>query len=94
MTRPASGSIPQSCRAAWYLRARITGDPPGLYQRIGPAMQALAALAAPADPDIALSSSTTGATTRLNCQQPPCRSPDQRRPDGPPDYGYALAICA
>ena len=35
----------------WYLRTRITGDPPGLYQRIGPAMQALAALAAPADPD-------------------------------------------
>jgi hypothetical protein len=34
----------------WYLRARITGDPPGLYERIGPAMQALAALAAPADP--------------------------------------------
>jgi hypothetical protein len=35
----------------WYLRARITGDPPGLYERIGPAMRALAALAAPADPD-------------------------------------------
>lgn len=35
----------------WYLRARIIGDPPGLYERIGPAMQALAALAAPADPD-------------------------------------------
>lgn len=34
-----------------YLRARITGEPPGLYERIGPAMQALAALAAPADPD-------------------------------------------
>ncbi len=35
----------------WYLRARITGEPPGLYERIGPAMRALAALAAPADPD-------------------------------------------
>ena len=35
----------------WYLRARITGDPPGLYERIGPAMQALTALAAPVDPD-------------------------------------------
>ena len=35
----------------WYLRARITGDPPGLYERIGPAMEALVALAAPADPD-------------------------------------------
>jgi hypothetical protein len=35
----------------WYLRARITGDPPGLYGRIGPAMQALAAVAAPADHD-------------------------------------------
>jgi len=34
----------------WYLRARITGEPPGLYERIGPAMQALEALAAPADP--------------------------------------------
>lgn len=34
----------------WYLQARITGDPPGLYERIGPAMQALEALAAPADP--------------------------------------------
>jgi len=35
----------------WYLRARITGDPPGLYERIAPAMQALVALASPADPD-------------------------------------------
>jgi len=35
----------------WYLRARITGDPPGLYERIAPAMQALATLATPADPD-------------------------------------------
>jgi hypothetical protein len=34
----------------WYLRARITGEPPGLYERIGPAMQALEALAVPADP--------------------------------------------
>jgi hypothetical protein len=34
----------------WYLRARITGDPPGLYERIGPAMQALRMLAVPADP--------------------------------------------
>jgi len=32
----------------WYLSARIVGDPPGLYERIGPAMRALAALA-PAD---------------------------------------------
>lgn len=35
----------------WYLQARIAGEPPGLYERIGPAMQALRALAAPADPD-------------------------------------------
>jgi hypothetical protein len=34
----------------WYLRARITGEPPGLYERIDPAMQALEALAVPADP--------------------------------------------
>jgi hypothetical protein len=34
----------------WYLRARITGEPPGLYERIGPAMEALEKLA-PADPD-------------------------------------------
>ena len=34
----------------WYLQARIAGDPPGLYKRIGPAMQALEELAAPADP--------------------------------------------
>ena len=34
----------------WYLQARITGDPPGLYERIGPAMQALEELASPADP--------------------------------------------
>jgi hypothetical protein len=34
----------------WYLRARITGEPPGLYERIGPAMQALEALAVPPDP--------------------------------------------
>ena len=32
------------------MRVRITGDPPGLYERIGPAMQPLVALAAPADP--------------------------------------------
>jgi len=30
-----------------YLRARLTGEPPGLYDRIGPAMRALAALARP-----------------------------------------------
>jgi hypothetical protein len=35
----------------WYLRALITGEPPGLYERIGPAMRALAALAAPVDLD-------------------------------------------
>jgi hypothetical protein len=35
----------------WYLRALITGEPPGLYERIGPAMRALTALAAPVDPD-------------------------------------------
>jgi hypothetical protein len=34
----------------WYLRARITGQPPALYERIGPAMQALEALAVRADP--------------------------------------------
>ena len=34
----------------WYLRARITGEPPALYERIGPAMQALEALAVPTDP--------------------------------------------
>ena len=34
----------------WYLRARITGEPLGLHERIGPAMQALEALAVPADP--------------------------------------------
>jgi hypothetical protein len=34
----------------WYLRARITGEPPRLYERIGPAMQALKALAVCADP--------------------------------------------
>ena len=34
----------------WYLQAWIAGDPPGLYERIGPAMQALEELAAPADP--------------------------------------------
>ena len=35
----------------WYLRALITGEPPGLYERIGPAMRALSALAAPVDSD-------------------------------------------
>jgi hypothetical protein len=29
----------------WYLRARIVGEPPGLYERIGPAMESLAAQA-------------------------------------------------
>ncbi len=29
----------------WYLRTRIAGQPPGLYERIGPAVSALAALA-------------------------------------------------
>ena len=33
----------------WYIRALISGDPPGLYERIGPAMQALVALADPLD---------------------------------------------
>lgn len=33
----------------WYLRARIAGEPPRLYERIGPAMQALTA-AATVDP--------------------------------------------
>jgi hypothetical protein len=40
-----TGTLP----GGWYLRALITGDPPALYARIGPAMQALAAVAAPAD---------------------------------------------
>lgn len=34
----------------WYLQARIAGEPPGLYQRIGPAVEALEALASPGDP--------------------------------------------
>jgi hypothetical protein len=34
----------------WYLQARIAGEPPGLYQRIGPAVDALEALASPGDP--------------------------------------------
>ncbi len=34
----------------WYLQARIAGDPPGLYERIAPAMQTLEEAAAPADP--------------------------------------------
>ena len=34
----------------WYLQARIAGEPPGLYERIGPAMEALEELASPADP--------------------------------------------
>jgi hypothetical protein len=34
----------------WYLQARITGEPPALYERIGPVMQALEALASSADP--------------------------------------------
>lgn len=33
----------------WYLRARIAGDPPWLYERIGPSMQALVTLAQSAD---------------------------------------------
>lgn len=40
-----TGTLP----GGWYLRALIMGDPPALYARIGPAMQALAAVAAPAD---------------------------------------------
>jgi hypothetical protein len=34
----------------WYLQARIAGEPPGLYERIGPAMEALEELASPVDP--------------------------------------------
>ena len=34
----------------WYLRARIAGETPGLYERIGPAVEALEALASPVDP--------------------------------------------
>jgi hypothetical protein len=41
-----TGTLP----GGWYLRALIAGEPPALYARIGPAMQALTALAAPADP--------------------------------------------
>jgi hypothetical protein len=41
-----TGTLP----GGWYLQARITGEPPGLYERIGPAMQALEALAYPLDP--------------------------------------------
>jgi hypothetical protein len=33
----------------WYLRARLAGDPPALYERIGPAMEALKASAEPVD---------------------------------------------
>jgi hypothetical protein len=40
-----TGTLP----GGWYLRALIMGDPPALYARIGPAMQALATVAAPAD---------------------------------------------
>ena len=42
-----TGTLP----GGWYLRALIAGDPPGLYARIGPAMQALTRLALPADHD-------------------------------------------
>lgn len=50
-TYPARlGLGPAELPGGWYLRARITGDPPGLYERIAPAMQALTALAVPADP--------------------------------------------
>jgi hypothetical protein len=41
-----TGTLP----GGWYLRALIAGDPPALYARIGPAMQALTRLALPADP--------------------------------------------
>lgn len=34
----------------WYLQARIAAEPPGLYERIGPAVEALEALASPVDP--------------------------------------------
>ncbi len=40
-----TGELP----GGWYLMARICGDPPGLYERIGPAMRELTALANPAD---------------------------------------------
>jgi hypothetical protein len=42
-----TGTLP----GGWYLRALIAGDPPALYARIGPAMQALTRLALPADHD-------------------------------------------
>jgi hypothetical protein len=41
-----TGTLP----GGWYLRALITGEPPALYARIAPAMQALTRLAIPADP--------------------------------------------
>ena len=49
MTRAELGLQTGTLPGGWYLRALITGDPPALYARIGPAMQALAAVAAPAD---------------------------------------------
>lgn len=48
---PARLGLPtMTLPGGWYLQARITGDRPGLYERIAPAMQALEELAAPADP--------------------------------------------
>jgi len=46
---PASGSIPPTLPGrVVILRARITGEPPGLYERIGPGpLQALRALSSP-----------------------------------------------
>lgn len=40
-----TGTLP----GGWYLRALIAGEPPGLYARIGPAMQSLTRLAVPTD---------------------------------------------
>jgi hypothetical protein len=48
---PASlGLAVATLPGGWYLQARISGNPPRLYDRIGPAMQALEKLASPADP--------------------------------------------
>jgi hypothetical protein len=44
------GLSTETLPGGWYLQGRITGNPPRLYERIGPAMQALEELAAPADP--------------------------------------------
>src|ERR1017187_8494934 len=73
----------------WYLQARITGEPPGLYERIARPCRHSERWQSPLTLP-ALSSSTTGATMRLNCGYQFPRSPHRGRRSSRPGTKAAV----